>query len=177
MANTYILISSNVLGSSAASVTFSAIPATYTDLLLRTSVRTDTTGTFEDIEMTWNGIETTGYYSQTWINGDGTATSNQQVRSGISKWQYANIPGTSVTSNTFATQEIYIPNYAGTAIKPASVFTVTENNSTSSGFWQTRANALLGNFTSAISSITLKPPTGRNFISGSSFYLYGIKNS
>ena len=176
MANTYTLISSNVLSSSAASVTFSAIPATYTDLVLRTSVRTDTAGTFQDIEMIWNGIETTGYYSQIWLNGDGTATTNLKVRSNESKWQYANIPGTSVTSNTFATQEIYIPNYAGTTIKPASVFTVTENNTASSGFWQTRVNALLGNFTSAITSVTFKLPSG-NFVSGSSFYLYGIKNS
>jgi hypothetical protein len=176
MANTYIPIASNVLSSSAASVTFSAIPSTYTDLVVRTTVRTDTAGTFQDMEMIWNGIETTDYYSQTWVNGDGTATSNLKVRSNESKWQYANIPGTSVTSNTFTTQEIYIPNYTGTAIKPASVFTVTENNTTSSGFWQTRANALLGNFTSAITSITFKLPSG-NYVSGSSFYLYGIKNT
>jgi hypothetical protein len=32
---TYTLIESQVLGSSAASVTFSAIPATYTDLVLK----------------------------------------------------------------------------------------------------------------------------------------------
>jgi hypothetical protein len=35
MANTYTLIESQVLGSAAASVTFSAIPATYTDLVLK----------------------------------------------------------------------------------------------------------------------------------------------
>ena len=176
MANTYELISSNVLTASAASVTFSAIPATYTDLLIKTSIRTDYAGTFQDMEMIWNAIETTGYYSQIWLNGDGTATSNLKVRSNESKWQYANIPGTSVTSNTFASQEIYIPNYAGTAIKPASVFTVTENNTATSGFYQTRANALLGNFTSAVTSIKFQLPSG-NYVTGSSFYLYGIKNS
>ena len=41
MANTYTLISSNVLGSSAASITFSAIPATYTDLVVRVTSRVD----------------------------------------------------------------------------------------------------------------------------------------
>jgi hypothetical protein len=35
MANTYTPIASNTLGASAASVTFSAIPATYTDLVMR----------------------------------------------------------------------------------------------------------------------------------------------
>jgi hypothetical protein len=37
MANTYTLIASNTLGASAASVTFSAIPSTYTDLVVRYS--------------------------------------------------------------------------------------------------------------------------------------------
>jgi len=176
MANTYTLISSSTLSSSTASVTFSSIPATFTDLLLRTSIRTDYAGTFQDMEMIWNATETTNFYSQTWINSDGAATSNQKVRSAESKWQYANIPGTSVTSNTFASQEIYIPNYAGTAIKPASVFTVTENDTVTSGFYQIRVNALLGNFTSAVTSIKFQLPSG-NYVSGSSFFLYGIKNS
>ena len=56
-ANTYTLISSNVLGSSAASVTFSSIPATYTDLVLRVSARTDADDTSL---ITFNGT-TTGY--------------------------------------------------------------------------------------------------------------------
>jgi hypothetical protein len=49
MANTYTLIESQVLGSSAASVTFSAIPATYTDLVLKFSSRNDDTGVTETV--------------------------------------------------------------------------------------------------------------------------------
>ena len=41
MPATYTLIASNTLSSAAASVTFSAIPATYTDLVLRYSARSD----------------------------------------------------------------------------------------------------------------------------------------
>ena len=41
---TYTLISSNVLSSSAASVTFSSIASTYTDLVLRVSARDDRAG-------------------------------------------------------------------------------------------------------------------------------------
>ena len=41
MATTYTLITSQTLASSAASVTFSSIPSTYTDLVLRVSARTD----------------------------------------------------------------------------------------------------------------------------------------
>jgi len=176
MANTYTLISSNVLSTATASVTFSAIPATYTDLVLKTTARADSTS-LQDIEMTWNGINTTGYYSQTWVNGEGGAlTSTAKLRSLESKWQYANIWGNNGTTNSFSISEIYIPNYAGTALKPASIVAVNEKNTSTVGEYQIRANALLGNFTSAITSITISLP-GNNFVSGSSFYLYGIKNS
>ena len=48
MPSTYTLISSNVLASSAASVTFSAIPSTYTDLVVRASIRSDATSDADD---------------------------------------------------------------------------------------------------------------------------------
>jgi len=55
---TYTLISSNVLTSSAASVTFSSIPATYTDLVVRLSARATTTAS--NIWVTFNGTGTGG---------------------------------------------------------------------------------------------------------------------
>ena len=56
-ANTYTLISSNVLASSAATVTFSSIPATYTDLVLRVSARNNDGVPFTYVGGTGNSIE------------------------------------------------------------------------------------------------------------------------
>ena len=55
MANTYTLIASNTVGSGgAASISFSSIPSTYTDLLVKISTR-DNTGSFNDMLLTFNG--------------------------------------------------------------------------------------------------------------------------
>jgi hypothetical protein len=169
MPNTYTLISSNVLSSSAASVTFSSIPATYTDLVLRVSVRRDASGR-QDLRLAVNGSTSDGYNA--WLQGSGaTATS------GTSGAQYVRInnivPSTAETSDTFGSAEFYLPNYLTSANKPISGFGVGENNATTAYIG---AVASLYLQTTAISSLDLSLATG-SFASGSSFYLYGISNT
>ena len=173
MANTYTLISSNVLTSSAASVTFSSIPATYTDLVLRISARTDYTGDYKNnIDITVNGSATG--YSVTSLFGTGTTTGSNRASS-TTRWgrSYSNTALT--TSNTFNSLELYFSNYASSAYKVASGFGVTELNSATDNFVNAVAN--LWQDASVISSINLVDGSAANFVSGSSFYLYGIKNS
>jgi len=165
---TYTLISSNVLSSSAASVTFSSIPATYTDLVLRVSARGDNTGLL--LEMTLNSATST--YSNTLLLGDGaTASSTRNTGQAYLRAGYVNPSGS--TASTFSSGEIYIPNYTSTTNKAMSSLGMTENNATTAyianyaNLWQT---------SSAITSISLQV-TGQNFVSGSSFYLYGISNA
>ena len=78
MANTYTLISSNTLTSSAASVTFSSIPATYTDLVLRISARSDRVSTTDRLRLTFNSDTATNYSNITLV-GDGAAASSQNA--------------------------------------------------------------------------------------------------
>ena len=170
MPNTYTLISSNVLLSSAASVTFSAIPSTYTDLVIRASARNTSSTGFSALQVRLSG-DTAGNYSNTSIvNTNGTPSST------VNSAQTAFFPGfvnnSGTTANTFNSSEVYIPNYAGSTVKPISGFTVAEDNSTSTN---QRAVASLWNNTSAVTSITIL--TALSFEVGSSFYLYGIKNS
>lgn len=171
MATTYTLISSNTLTSSAASVTFSSIPATYTDLVLKVSVRSDRAAAFDNIDMQLNG--NTSNYSRTTLSADGSTVSSSRS-SAASRWDLAITNGNTSTSNTFSNGEYYIPNYAGNTAKPAS-FTGTEEENNATAYM--RANAYLWNNTSAITSMVLSPSNGTNWLSGSSFYLYGIKNS
>jgi hypothetical protein len=172
MPSTYTLISSNVLGSSAASVTFSAIPSTYTDLVLRSSIRNDYAQQSINTYVTFNS-DTSTNYSTTILQGTGSASSSGRYsnRTKLDNAQYAD--GSSSTSNTFANCELYIPSYTVAQNKPMSDFSVTETNATTADLF---ATANLWRNTAAITSITLTPVAG-NLIAGSSFYLYGIKNS
>lgn len=172
MANTYTLIASNTLSSSAASVTFSSIPGTYTDLVLRFSARTNATGAanVEVLAVAFNGTYGTNF-SGTRVYGNGaSALSNQQT----DEFTYVVGVNNAATSNTFSNSEIYIPNYLVSQNKPFSAFSTGENNATTT---QINAAAGLWQNTSAITSFSIKPNSGGDFLSGSSFFLYGIKNS
>jgi hypothetical protein len=170
---TYILISSNVLSSSAASVTFSSIPATYTDLVLRASVRTDGSNFTSLFGMTLNA-DATALYSVTVLQGDGTSATSLAATAGTYLRAY-NYVGASATANTFSNVEFYIPNYTSTTSKPISSFGVSETNSATDAKMQ--AVAGLYRNTTAITSLTLDVKFASNFVSGSSFYLYGISNA
>lgn len=174
MANTYTLIASNVLSASAASVTFSAIPATYTDLVVRITGRCDRGATRSNLGIKLNSATTN--YSDTYVgtNTSGAAFSGR-VAIGALTYQFIGIiPAANATANTFGSAEYYLPNYAGSANKAASTFGVYENNSTTDA--QILAMADLYSSTTAITSLEVVDTQG-NFVSGSSFYLYGIKNS
>lgn len=171
MANTYTLISSNVLASATASVTFSSIPATYTDLVLRVSARGTGATTFENMTVRFNGSAASNY-SMTWIRGDGATPTSARQAATTEAWT-AYVDAASATANTFGSVDIYIPSYASSNKKPFSSFSAQENNSTTAYLQST---ALLWGLTDAITSI-LVDLDGGNFDIGSSFYLYGIKNS
>ena len=173
MATTYTLISSNVLSSSAASVTFSSIPATYTDLVLRWSTRCDAAQ--PDMFVRYNSDSATNY-SRVEVYMSGSTVYNGIASSQTSQYQTGSNDRSDNTANTFSNGEVYIPNYTSTTSKPVSRFNVAEDNSTSSFRSYVVAGAHLYRNSSAISSIVISPASD-NFVSGSSFYLYGISNA
>lgn len=174
MANTYTLIASNTVGSGGTSaITFSSIPATYTDLLVKVTARGTDTGTngWNQGGITFNS--SAANYSSTIIVGRGDLAA-VSFTGGTSEIGYAFYISNSVTTaNTFATADIYIPNYAGSNYKSVSSDFVEENSAARAimGF-----NAGLWSDTSAITSLTLTPSTG-TLVQYSTAYLYGIKNS
>jgi len=169
---TYTLISSNVLTSNTASVSFTSLPSTYTDLLVRASVRSTSAGTdWMDIQFNSNATN----YSDRYLLAQGTSASSGNDSYGNPKIYRTNICNSGNTSNTFSSTEIYIPSYNASQSKPVSVFSVEENNSATT--YSIVAIAALWNVNTAISSIVLTSDNGANFVSGSSFYLYGISNA
>jgi hypothetical protein len=175
MPNTYTLIASTVLTGNAYGVGFSSIPTTYTDLVLRCSMRCLDASTFVDAYLQTNLSNYT--YSSTMLQGNGSAASSSRDTANVNTLTKNAVDGANATSSTFASVEFYIPNYNSSANKVFSVFGVSENNATSSGIG---VSANLLRETSAITSVTVGAMISGSaspVIAGSSFYLYGIKNS
>jgi hypothetical protein len=163
------LIASQTLGTAGLSVTFSAIPGTYKDLILKVSARTAATVPTRTTRLRLNGLSTT-IYSYTLIDGDGGSATSTRASSTTESPLLVN--GNTSTANTFSNTEIYIPNYAGTTQKPIGTTYVGENNAATP--MALGAVASLVNLTSAVTSLVISNTT--NFSVGSSFYLYGLAN-
>ena len=167
---TYNLIASNTLSSAAASVTFSAIPGTYTDLVLKVSSRTTSTGS-RLFGVRYNGSTTT-VYSYTELQGDGASATSSRINNNNGDETTNAQPNANDTTNTFSSIELYLPSYTVSQNRVASIDTVQETNATTA---YRKAHASLYRDTTAITSLDFY--TSGNFVAGSSFFLYGIKNS
>lgn len=171
MATTYELIKGETLASSAASYTFTAIPSTFTDLVLRISARMSVAGP-DNVNVQINSFTNSHSYTELYANS-GTVASSRST--GVGFFRLTNIlPGTESTTNTFCSAECYFPSYAGSANKTMGHFGAGESNSTTIPYITATAGLL--SQTAAITSLTITP-AGGNFVSGSSFYLYGVKNA
>jgi len=168
MPNTFELIASSTVGSGgAASIDFTSIPSTFTDLVVKYSIRTTGAAVATGGFITFNG-STTGYTYRR-LEGTGAAAGSQNGSA-----RYAGVDtGTSATANTFSSAEVYIPNYAGSTNKSYSADSVSENNATTAYTWFV---AGLWSNTAAITSISISDDTF-NLGQYSTAYLYGVKNA
>ena len=169
MAN-MIPISTVTVGSGGvASISFTGIPQTYTDLIIKICARSTRAGADDDVYISFNG-STTGYayrYFQGYItSARASSGSNQYV---------ATMPASGATINTFGNTDTYIPNYTSANYKTASSDTVTENNSAVAYESLVMLMSNLWSNTAPITSITLTSGTSSNFAQYSSATLYGIR--
>jgi len=173
MANpTMTLIASNTVGSGGtASVTFSSIPQTYTDLKLVYSTREANSGTISQVYARFNGDSSSIYTGKRLFGYSGSASSASDSTSYFALGWTA---GNTTTANTFGNGEIYIPNYTSSNYKSVSGELVGEDNSANTVV--DLFGAYLYSSTSAITSIFFGGLDG-NFMQYSTFYLYGISSS
>jgi hypothetical protein len=172
MPNTFELISAVTVGSGgAASIDFTSIPSTYTDLCLKYSLRSDRAGQNNDaLFLKINNNMTS--LSTRLLEGDGSSAASYSTSSTTTK--SGSVTGSTATSSTFANGEIYLPNYAGNTNKSYSGDGVTENNATSAisllaaGLWSD---------TAAINQLTLVSGYGTKLVEHSTAYLYGVSNA
>jgi len=156
------------LTSTQASITFSSIPNTFTDLYLVLSFRSTEGFTGSNAQMSFNG--SSSGYSTRLLYGTGSGAASATGGSTIINWSPTTSGGGS-TANTFGNASIYIPNYTSSNAKSVSIDAVAENNATAS---RQDINAGLWNNSAAISSISFTWEQSTNFAIGSSATLYGI---
>jgi len=169
MATTYTLIQAVTLTSAAATIEFTSIPQTYTDLLYKISARmsVDTASVF----LRFNGTTTDG--KTLWMDGDGT-TATGNLDSSNQYGPVHGVVGSTKTASVFGNAEIYISNYTSNKHKSSSTDGVTEHNATATTM---ALGASRWANTAAITSIQLVSAAGGNFVQYSTAYLYGISNA
>jgi hypothetical protein len=170
MATTYEKIATVTVGAGgAASIDFTSIPSTYSDLVVKVSARMGNAANSDDIFFKFNS--STGSFTAKYLQGTGSST----PLSGSYSQFAGEANSANSTASTFSNFEVYVPNYAGSNYKSYSGDSVTEINSATNN--QLFFIAGLWSSTSAVNAITLYSATGASFAQYSSATIYGIKNS
>jgi hypothetical protein len=155
---TYDLIASNVLGSSASSVTFSSIPATYRDLVV--VVKAD--GANQNALIRLNSDTTGSNYSPVSMYGTGSSAFSSTIGQNTITYD--------VAADTNYLAIINIMDYSAT--DKHKTMLNRANNPTGSAP-AVGASAIRWANTSAVNTVTILISAG-SWAVGSSFYLYGL---
>jgi hypothetical protein len=157
--STYTKIASTTLGSAAASVTFSSIPGTYTDLILVIEGQY-ASGAGSAVALQYNG-DTGTNYSNTFMYGSTSANSGRNTA--VTSAQLGFMSGAQISNSI-----MQIQNYSNTTTYKSGL---GRGNVTGDivyavvGLWRN---------TAAINSIAIKVDSGVSYASGCTFNLYGI---
>ena len=166
MPATYEPIATTTLGSAAASITFSSIPNTYTDLrLVVTCISVGNSTGY----VRCNGDSGTNY-SLTLLNGNGSTASTSRYTNNSNG---LGIQTSNATGTTPVLWTVDLFSYASTSIYKTALTTASNDQNGSGSVQRTVA---LWRDTSAINSLEIRT-TIDNFNTGTTATLYGIKNA
>ena len=159
MPKTYTPIATQTLSTPAAFITFSSVPATYTDLVL-VSNNANSVGNGYLLKLEFNS-DTGTNYSAIWLRGDGSTATSQIMGPNTELW----VGWGGAALSTFVIQ---IQDYANSTTYKTLLArwgVAAYRLGASVGLWRS---------TAAITSIKVSSESPSNFITGSTFTLYGI---
>jgi hypothetical protein len=164
MPSTYEPIVTTTLGSAAATVTFSSITGSYTDLVLVCSGKSNTSSL--DYTQIRLNSDTGSNYSRTYLGGTGSSTYSGRD---ISATSYIDGYAEATASGIYSPTIFNFQNYSNTTTYKTIL---SQGVSANSG-----AGAIVGLWrnTAAITSIDISNLNGNSFAAASTFTLYGIK--
>ena len=161
MTATYEKIATSTLGSAAASISFTSISGSYTDLVIVLNGSITSASAFFQIQMGNGSVDTTGSnYSATRLYGNGTAASSDRYTSSQPAFAFG------ITGTNQSNAIIQINNYSNTTTFKTTLVRFSQPNGdvgTAAQLWRS---------TVAITAVTLVG--GANFSSGTTATIYGI---
>ena len=175
MASGFELIKSyTVAGTSTNSVLFDSIPSTYKDLAIYVSARTNVAGNYDIDSLVQINSQSTssnyvGQFAYVRWGVDSTDPLSYQSSSPTAGFVSA---ANGSTANYFSAYWSYIADYNSSNLSQRSYLGSTLTGYGISVFGKARAGTGAG-----VTSLTFKQLSSNNFVAGSTFYLYGIKNS
>ena len=169
MAITYEPIATQTLGSATASVTFSSISGSYTDLVLVVTGYLANNDAYT-ARFTFNG-DSNSNYSQTNLTGTGSTAKSTRFSSSTSITMGSNDLGWSTTAANRNVSIVQIMNYSNTTTYKT---TIARSNQPAGSYPAVESEVGLWRSTAAITSMVITAG-GADFAAGSTFTLYGIK--
>lgn len=179
MPNTFtqIGVAQVVTSASQASIDFVSIPNTFTDLVVRYSLRTTLIGGpfyFDDMGVRFNGDTTSTIYSRSLIRA-------RQGSMGVFSttdatfFPFFESNAGNATANSFGNGEMWISNYATSSFKGLTINGGSETQHNS----EVVTGIISGCYksTSPITSIKIYSQNGMNIVQNSTAYLYGVSKS
>ena len=167
------LISTSVLGTTTASVTFSSIPGTYNCLQVVGVGRLTGSNYGEFCNVQFNGDTGANYIDEIIYAIWNVTPSGVTSGNGATSVRMFAVTGGNSTGGECGSFTFNIPGYAGTAFQKQANGQGSFTQSGASGGVQTYTTAGQWVNTAAITSIKLFAGSGNSFVTGTSFYLYG----
>jgi hypothetical protein len=169
MPRTYEPIARRVITTPTASVTFSSVPATYTDLVFIAQYQCSANG---GLYLRYNGDTGTNYSVVNMIGSQNTIATYADANEPYI-WADTYYQGTGSVLSDRASVRAQIMSYANTAAFKTTLCRGDNVRTTAATDGTVNANVSTWRSTSAITQIDAISASG-NFVSGSTFTLYGI---
>jgi hypothetical protein len=166
--STYTPLATQTLGSAAASVTFSSISGSYTDLVLVVNQQA-TTANNHGIQ--FNG-DTGANYRAHYLGGNGSVAFAGDFGASQTSANAGWVSGSTQSANVFGTIIVDILDYANTS-KYKTVRSLTGSDNNGSGLVGLFSSLWMN--TSAINRIDMSPAAGASWVQYSQIALYGVK--
>jgi hypothetical protein len=176
MAVTYQFISSVTTGSAVTEVNFTSIPQTFDDLVLRIVSKSGVGSTLSQIYVQFNG-DTSAKYRSKGMYWYGNSAANIETIADTSGQGYLMYQGTSSGNAQPGMGVFYIDNYKSTSTTKSIIGLTTQVQTGGINYFSKTSQVLFNSPSNPITSMRLFASGSDNILAGSTFRLYGIKNT